>query len=316
MASDTKPYRQTLPVMQREVLDSSIHSTFASCPRKAFYQYVVNRAPIGDNYAIGFGVVYHNFRDILEVEFQARGSDISQASQCYNIALERATADWTDPPIGHKKEWMNYERLIKTLEAGFAHWLNEKQQGLVTILLTEQPFTLELPSGRQYGGRIDQLFELRGKLWLRDFKTTSYMGGSFPRRFDPNHQITGYTWASQKLSNRKVEGVQIEVVYNTKTKGPEIHTFLSTRSEGHIDQWIASIEQEREDWERNMERTADLGMLAWPMRTTACDAYGGCYFRDACQKEHPAQVEKWLEFNTIYSVWDFTNPEGEEGIAD
>jgi hypothetical protein len=52
------------------------------------------------------------------------------------------------------------------------------------------------------------------------------------------------------------------------------------------------------------------------MRTNSCDAYGGCYFRDACQKEYQPQVEAWLEFNTQESVWDFTNPEGEEGVTD
>jgi hypothetical protein len=312
----------SLPVMNRNVLDSSILNTFAACPRKAFYQYVLNRAPLGDNYAIGFGVAYHTFRDKIEIEYQRIARQLGdkvaldRAAECYEIAMEAATAGWNDPPIGHKKDWMTYERLISTLQAGFSHWYQEKQQGLVTVLLTEQPFTLELPSGRQYGGRIDQLFELRGKLWLRDFKTTSYMGSSFPRRFDPNHQISGYTWGSQELSGRPVEGVQIEVVYNTKKIGPEIHTFLSTRSEGHLEAWQASIEREYDDWQRNMEATPELGMYAWPMRTNSCDAYGGCYFRDACQKEYQPQVEAWLEFNTQESVWDFTNPEGEEGVTD
>lgn len=311
-----------LPVLHREVLDYSILSTFGKCPRKAFYQYVVNRAPLGTNYAIGFGVAYHTFRDTLEVEWQrierekGRQEAMDSILLIKDIAVVKATQGWEDPPTTHKKSWMTYDRLIKTLNAGFEHWYQEKSLGIVTVLLTEQPFDLELPSGRRYGGRIDQIKEIRNKLWIGDFKTTSYMGKSFARRFDPNHQITGYTWGGSLLSLRRIEGVQIEVVYNTKTIGPEIHTFLSTRSEGHINQWLASVEAEYDQWEKCMAETPEKGMLAWPMRTTACDDYGGCYFRDACQKEYPAQIERWLDFNTTESIWDFTNPEGEEGTVD
>jgi hypothetical protein len=302
--------------MDREVLDSSILSTFSSCPRKAYYQYVINRAPLGDNYAISFGVAYHIFRDVLEIEFQHHESDLRSASDCFSIAATKATEGWEDPPVGHKKDWMTYIRLMDTFDEAFRHWQNEKEQGHSVVLLTEQPFDLELPSGRRMGGRIDQIFENRRKLWIKDFKTTSYMGSGFARRFDPNHQFSCYTWGGQKLSLRPLEGVQVEVAYNTKTKGPEIHTFLSTRSPGHIDQWLASIEDEYDLWELYMSRTEERGMMAWPMRTTACDSYGGCYFRDACQKEHPAQIESWLEFNTKHSVWDFMNPDAEEGVTD
>lgn len=311
-----------LPVYQPRVLDHSTIEAHARCPRKAFYSYYLRRGPIGTNYPIGWGVVYHKFRELLDVQWLSAieegrhpkelVKDVARVDQMRRNAFELSTANWEDPPPEHKKAWMTYDRLSDTLDMGYERWLTEKRQGEIIVLFTERAFELFLPSGRPYGGRMDQIVMWNGKLWARDFKTTSRMGASFPQQFEPNNQMTGYTWAAKEISLRDVEGVIIEVPYNTKTKGPEIHQFLSTRNKGHLEQWIASIEDEQDNIELHLARTKERGLLAWPMRTTSCSDYGGCYYRGACQQSTPVMVEKWLEANTKYSEWDFTNPEGEE----
>ena len=54
----------------------------------------------------------------------------------------------------------------------------------------------------------------------------------------------------------------------------------------------------------------------YPMRTQACNDYGGCYFREACQKGTWHMVQRWLLAKTEESHWDFANPEGEKGVTD
>ena len=293
-----------LPVVYPEAYDNSLISSHGRCPRMSFYKSWLGRAPTWKNYALKWGGAYHLFREALEGMYMARGEVVHPYD--YAEAISLALESWGDPPpVGHKRDWMTNERFIKTLELSYTRWEMEKRSGKRRVLMSEQPFTLELPSGKVFGGIIDQVVEWRGKLWIRDFKTTSRMGYSYAQGFDPSHQMSGYVHAAQRLSGRPVEGVIIETVYNNKSKGPEIYEHLSTRSEGNLEMWQASIESEI----RNINRHEEEGFF--PMRTEACNDYGGCFFREACQKEYWTSTESWLLDNTTEDRWDFLNRGGD-----
>jgi len=59
-------------------------------------------------------------------------------------------------------------------------------------------------------------------------------------------------------------------------------------------------------------RVEELGYLAFPLRTHACNDFGGCGYREACLSGSGFEIEQWLENYTEEKHWDFTNPEGEE----
>lgn len=297
-----------LPVVRPRAFDFSIISQVARCPRKAFYQYWLNRSPTGKNYPINFGVAYHTYREMLEKMYLDNPE--GNWDLYHKAAFQIATEGWVDPPLEHTKAFLTHTRLRETCIQSFAEWKDEKLQGHRRVLFAEQGFEIILPSGRKYGGRFDQLFEWVGKLWVRDYKTTSRMGKRYAEQFEPNNQLAGYIWSASELSIRPVEGVLVEVVYNTKLKGPEFHPFISTRNKGHLDQWIESTEEELNQIEKMEERDV------WPMRTGACNDYGGCYFREACKHEHWKGIERWLEGNTQHSVWDFMDPDKEKGDVD
>lgn len=226
------------------------------------------------------------------------------------IIEEEAVFGWDEPPIGHKHEFLTKARLDATCNAAFEAWLEEKTDGLIKVLLWEQSFDLSLPSGDRYGGRFDQLIEWNKKLWLRDFKTTSRMGKGYGARFDPDNQMSGYIWGNQILSGTEIEGVLIDVVYNTKTKGPEFHPFLTTRTAWQIENWEEEVQCEIE-LVHGYFRT-----FTFPKRTTACEDFGGCFFRDACRRDGWGNIERWLKTNTAESVWDFADPKAEKGTVD
>jgi hypothetical protein len=299
----------SLPVARPRVFDNSTIASVSRCPRKGYYQYWLNRAPSGTNYAIQFGLGYHKYREILE-KLYLKDPNRDDWPMYHAVAYDVAVKGWENPPIGHSKEYLVETRLRTTCDQAFENWKQEKDAGIFNVLFTEQAFELILPNGKRYGGRFDQLLEWHGKLWIRDFKTTSRMGRTYAAQFDPNNQIAGYIWAASELSMRDIEGVMIETIYNTKTKGPEFHPLLSTRSEGHIEQWLETVQDEIGDIEAREERDV------WAMRTEACSDYGGCYFRDACQKEYWSSIDDWLLANTTHSVWDFMNPDKEEGVVD
>jgi hypothetical protein len=300
-----------LPVVPRETLDTSVLQTWQRCPRKAYLQYWLNRSPGGKNYSIGFGIMYHTFREELEKMWQAaKTDDIQLAAQFCQAAIEIASDGWEDPPVENNKSFLTKQRFIQAALQGFDAWVAEKRNKVFTVLEVEQGFQLPLPSGRIFGGRFDQILEWNGQLWVRDFKTTSRMGKSYPKMFDPNDQMTCYTWAASQLSGRKVQGVIIQVIYNTKNIGPEHHQFISTRSPAHIEEWQANVEREATIIDQHTEEGY------FPMRTTGCNDFNGCYYRDCCALSSWKMRDKWLESHTVESHWDFMNPDAEEGIVD
>lgn len=311
------PKGTTLPIQRADVLDISTIGTYQRCPTKGLYQYGFNRSPIGVNYPIQFGVSYHKFREILEVSYKkllTDGVDVLNSKesqrQVYLLAWGMASRSFENPPLDHKKAYLTDSRLESSCRKSFDNWLHEKMTGRYNVLYSEQSFDLSLPSGRRFGGRFDQILEWNGKLWVRDYKTVSRMGKTYGEQFEPNNQMTGYVWAAQELSGRRVEGVIIDVCYNTKNVGPDFYEFLTTRTPDHIERWVETIEAEIKEIDSYYE--ADL----FPMRTGACHDFGGCYFRDACKKSSWPMIERWLLANTNESHWDFMNPEAEEGVVD
>lgn len=338
----------TLPIHPREALDNSIAGTMNRCARLAFYNYALDRSPIVRNYPISFGQAYHIYRETLEKlylsEVLEKGGSLGDLAKAMSIvAFKTATKDWVDPPVEHKKGYLDLTRLRKTCEFSFANWLQEKEAGYIKVIATESPFQLELPgvwrcSGwrwcdylwyqedsptpnwmcpncgrpletRRFLGKLDQILEWNGRLWIRDFKTTSRKV-DFNKKYNPDHQFTGYTWAAQKLSNRSIDGAWIDIIYNTKTKGPESYPTLATRSAGDIEHWLEWIHDSFSEWESRIRSGI------WPMNTTECDHFGECTFREACNSGDWFAISTWLEAKTVHSVWDPLNPEDEEGLPE
>lgn len=301
----------SLPVVKIDVVDHSMTSTHSRCPQKFHYSYALGRRSGNKSWPIQYGVAYHTFREILEQAFKRVQDGTSKIEDpdfqnfIYDLAWSRAIAadnGWEDPPTGDAKEYLTISRLASGCEMAFKRWLDEKRLGHIKVLHTEQTFDLQLPFDDvplRYGGRIDQVIEWNGKLWIRDFKTTTMMGRTYAFQFDPDHQISGYVWAVRELSGRDVEGALIETVYNTKTKGPEFHDFLVTRSRNAIEEWQQDMRTELIDMKRNMDASR------FPKRTVACDDYGGCQWREVCLKDSWYTRERLLEASTVHEPWDF-----------
>lgn len=311
------------------------------CPRLAFYNYRLARAPRAKSWPIQFGNGYHGYRDILERAYieacvkQEKELTEKIAGQLHSLAFSKAVdnVEWEDPPIEHKKSYLDLTRLRKTCEAALDSWFNEKKGKFYTVLSTEAPFEIPLPRRvcpscrtwveddecpnncgpteiRLFSGKIDQILEWNNRLWVRDFKTTGLKRSDWKAFYTPRHQFTGYTWAAQQTSGRRMEGVIVDVVYNVKTKGPEFYPTLATRTAGDIRHWRNWAEDKWDEWERRCES----GM--WVMQTTACNDYGGCFFKDACNTGSWSDIERFLEEKTIHSIWDPLEPDLEEGLPE
>lgn len=296
------PILESFPETPRTSFDNSMLETYKQCPRLYWLRYVLNVAPVEKSYPITFGVAYHKYREVIERAFLTNPD--GDVTVMHQLALKKAfdvfgDTDAADPPLDHKHSFLTRARLLDTIEQGFEYWLSEKRQGDWKVLEPEQAFELQLPSGAYYGGRMDQVLEWSSDLWVRDFKTTSRMGRTYAHQFEPNAQFDGYIWGAQETSGRRVKGVIVETVYNTKNIGPQHSNFLSTRTPFSIEEWLEDTEAAIADVNRDQQRRF------YPKRTSACMNYGGCYFRDFCKMSNWASRESWLHNHTTAKTWDF-----------
>jgi len=307
----------SLPVFRREKLDNSILSCLNRCPRLCFFNYVLNRASCGKSWPIQYGVAYHKFRETLEKLYFSwcvtDGKDLEEvSSMIYETSLAMALKDWENPPLEHTKSYLDESRITKACHMGFESWKANKISGNMKILHSEMPFELPLPSGRIFCGRMDESIEWNNRLWIGDYKTLGRKpkGGNWKGKFNPDHQFSGYVWAGQELSGRRIDGVIVSIVYNVKATGPEFHTALATRTKEDLGHWHEWVEDSYDLYERYFEKDS------WPMNTTACDDWGGCFFRNCCNAGQWSAIEQWLLDNTLESHWDPLDPDKEKGLPE
>jgi len=273
-----------------------------------------------------------------------RGEDLTDF--IYDTALTLATEGFDEPPPEHKHAHLGMVRLVQSFQVARNRVTREREQGKIEVMKSEDSFDLELPfvmcedcgwtylepltqgwenipcikcGGKlfisRHGGRVDQFIRMvalaNGEL-VKDFKTTGLMGPKYDLKFEPNSQMQGYVWAKEELSGRQCDGVLIETLYNTKTKGPEIHQTYKSFSQGQQESWVASVMMERQMIQMMWSRVDELGYLAFPQRTHACNDFGGCGYREACLAGSGFEIEQWLKNYTEEREWDFTNPGGNE----
>ena len=336
-----------------EVTDNSTNTEYASCPRKGLYRYGMRRGFEGKSWPIQYGLAFHKYREV--VGDQMAESKGPMTDEIHEKGIEAAVEGWEQPPLEHKKGYLDLHRLMLAIEQGRKKVEYEYDNETIIVTRTEDSFDLELPFRiclecgwtrvttephaftmhmcsqcssteemitPRHGGRVDQFVNfvaLGNANMIRDFKTTGWAGkeksaarNNYPLKFDPNSQLQGYTWSGCVLSGEEFKGVIIETVYNTKDHGPEIFQNYVEFSKGQIIQWLASVMMERQMLQAMWARVDELGYLAFPQRTNNCMNFGRCGFIDACKASSGWEIEQWLENYTVYSHWDFTNPDEEE----
>lgn len=340
--AEIKAWPITLPLYPPgEVLDNSTVQEYTRCPRRALYRYGMRRGFTGKSYTIQFGLAYHKYRETVTNLCLEKGVNIND--EINQAAFEEAVVGWEDPPFDHKYNYLDRTRLIETLVEARRRVEAEQRGGSIQVLKAEDSFDVPLPymicsrcgwadyteqgfcrgcgnsDGEDFihprhGGRIDEFIlyqSIGGKRMIRDFKTTGYKPYNYEDKFDPNAAAQGYVFSAHILSGQDFDGAIFETVYNTKTIKAKISQHYVVYSKGQQEQWLASNMMERSMIQMMWARQEELGYLAFPQRTEACGDFSGCLFRDACRTGGAHELNRWLEQNTVYSEWDFTDPSKE-----
>lgn len=289
-----------LPRSEPAIFDHTSFIKAKTCKRLYFYTMVLGFRERKTAIYFNFGIAYHRFREALERAAQSG----TEPTEALKTALRTVIETWKreqgqDPPVGTKYDYMTLERLLASCKEAFNWWLRERQLGRIEVLpeFIEKHLVVTLKDGKtKIGARVDQLVRWVGKLWGRDFKTSSRMGKFYDRTLEPNDQFTRQQLIETKLSGEHVQGVLVEVLYNTKKEGPEIVGFTTTRSPDQLSRWEDEQCFLAEELERN--RLADM----WPMEEKQCPY---CPFRIVCAAPNERAMAAQLKSNFDHSPWNF-----------
>lgn len=279
------------------IVDSTAMMHFKTCPLKYFYRIVLGFEPKTAAPYFAFGSAYHKFREVLERVVAAGGTEQEAFISALTEAEAYAVKHLEVQAPGSQWDFLTLARLKQSCAEAFKWWINERRSGAIKVISFEQPFTLQLPDGTWIAGRADQIVNWKGKVWGRDFKTTSKLGPYYSRNHEPNDQFTRYTWAEGKLSGTQVEGQIIEALYNSKKEGPALHVYTTTRTPGQLDRWV----REHEYWTNQIAECRELDL--YPMNEKHCSF---CEFHNVCKA--PSISGQMSTLKNFYRIkpWDCT----------
>jgi hypothetical protein len=153
----------------------------------------------------------------------------------------------------------------------------------------------------EYGGIFDGLIEFSQEVVVLEHKTTSQLGKYYFDQFKPNNQVSGYVWAAEKLSGRKVGGAIINAIGIYKAGTTRFERQITTRSKAEIAEWMKNV------WQtcvmiQNCER---IGY--WPMFTQSCTMYGKCEYHNIHTLGTERERELYLEQDYQREQWSHEN---------
>lgn len=295
-----------LPRHEPALMDSTAAKLLMECRRKYFLRIVLGRKPLRDKFPgiLAWGTAYHKFRELLETKGYL---------EAMNFALGVKLPD-VDP--ASKFGFLDHRRFILTCQKAYERWQDEKAKGKIEVLAVEQFFTVELHPGYFIAGRWDQVIKWMGKVWIRDWKTTTKDKATFERQLDPNDQAIRYIVGGGLVHGRDIEGVVFEAAYNARepsrkkdtgikleTKFCEIYSSNTSRNVIQKENW--KKEELLRSRQLKLYREEDI----WPMDTGKCD---WCEFHDVCKSSSEPTMESKLKQNFKLSPWDCSKTEQED----
>jgi hypothetical protein len=142
----------------------------------------------------------------------------------------------------------------------------------------ELSFSFNVDNGYVLAGHLDRLVEYSNDVYVMDQKTTkSALAQNYFNGFNPDIQMSTYTFAGQAIFNLPVRGViidaaQIAVGFTRFERG------FTFRTKSQLNEWYDETMGLIESTRRH---TLDK---YFPMNRTACGNYGGCEFRGICSR--------------------------------
>ena len=301
MTEELSMYCSSKPKLQK-AWDNTSLELFRTCPRKYQLQILEGWIPKAPRSALIFGIWVH---ECMELYWTLR-SENKDHKEALRLTVRRAMEISYQVDLGDREKTRDRFRLIQTI---VWYLYQHHKDSCKTAISAEGKPAVELsfafalpilsPDGDHYlyCGHIDRVVEYAGEVFVLDYKTTtSTLNQRYFAKYSPNGQLTGYIIAANSLMRERVKGAIIDAMQVAKSFS-RFARGQTDRTNAQLSEFIQSVEF----WITMAERCVEINY--WPTNEASCDKYGGCEFRDICNKD-PAVRQQFLEANFNQEFWN------------
>lgn len=265
------------------------------CPQLYKYKmidgWMSNEEDIHLRWGAEMHLAFHNY-ELL------RADGIDHNESVFHVVREILyhTEDW-NPDHKYKNKAFLIRSVIRKLD-------KYENDPAITLKLangkpaSEVSFRFELDYGPVEGqpyvlcGHLDRVADFNSEIFFEDYKSsTTTPSDWYWNQFHPHNQMSLYTLACRIIFQTTIKGgmimsVQLMMDDTRCTRG------FTYRTDEEIEEWLVDLKH----WVGQAKSWAENGY--WPKNDTACDKYGGCKFREICNKS-PHVREKFLKSNFV-----------------
>lgn len=308
-------------------IDSTMLSSFASCPMSFYYEFILRRVPSGTSIHLHAGGCYALALEVARRAIYEQGADVHEALNHAFPHFVKAWGTYTEGANEAKDFYNVWGAVCYYLEKAFP----PGQDGLEPLMTNGKcaaEFNFALPTSVRHpvtgqlimlSGRMDLVArEINSGLIVGlDDKTTKSLGASWPYQWGMRGQFYGYTYALREhgidAGGMVVRGIAIQKTqYNHAEHVMPLSNALLERWWVQINQRIERMVQLWHDMAEIVQVAATNGygpdvthsaaMSVWPMSFgDACNSYGGCqYAKELCVSTNPWDYYRDYDFR----VWD------------
>jgi hypothetical protein len=288
--------------------DSTSIGVFKTCPRKYWYEIIKGYQAKIMPPALAFGIAIHLMFQTWHQLLAAGMGKETALLNCVRLA----------GLMGEKLPMADTSRRKEQLIRATVWYLDQFWDDQAeTVMLSngkaavEYSFTLPLfewkdtdgnPMEVYLCGHIDRFVKMGDRVLAADYKTSKYpLDQKFFNNFKPNTQFPIYVVASHLIAAETQElpstdgilldGIQVGVNYNRYNR------HIIPFSPEEINEYIEGLQY----WISKGMEACETGIF--PMNEESCGKYGGCHFREICNKQ-PARREAYLKGTYIQRTWD------------
>lgn len=293
-------------------LDSTMLSTFSSCPQSFFQEFILRQVPSGRSIHLhAGGAIASAMEDIRNYYYRDRLS----LPECKLKAFKSFITNWGlfESPENSYKDFTNCWGVVEAYfneyppETDHFQPLMKADGAPATEFKFAIPMEVVHPITNEpilYSGRLDLLSEPQfepGRVYGVDEKTTKALGPQWQYQWDMRGQFYGYTYAIREMGYQ-CAGVLVRgmAIQQTKFAFQEKPLFFS---EYQLERWWREVNHKAKAavqsyiFAEAARQQGDFDSMhaAWGRSYgDACSSYGGCQFKELCQAQWPWQLyQNW-----------------------
>lgn len=301
---ETPPPPAPSPFIEGTKLQYAVDGTSISlvkeCARKYQYTIIEQWRKKSDSVHLSFGGDFASCLEFFHKQ-KALGDTYEEALDATVQRLAELTEGWkSDHP--KKNKFTLFRTVIWYLDSyrdDPAHTVILASGEAAVELTFKIPLDFTTPTGENYlyCGHLDRLVQYGDDIFVQDQKTTgSGLGSYFFAQFNPDNQMSGYTFAGRILYNIPIAGVMIDgaqILVNSTS----FARGFTMRTEAQLEEWYKDLGY----WLKLMESYVEQDY--WPMNDKSCHKYDGCVFREVCSQD-PAVRQNYLETQFEKREWN------------